>query len=175
MNELTTRSLGLHRRAVHRGRSHLQPKPLSLSTRVRQHAEPGGSVTGGWGESCWILNSSMTTTLATLDTLGSLITYSATLANDQWKTRFYQAATPFGRTTPRNTLEAMAGIARAPWAAPKELYTLFDRPIRCRRRMACAAVRPSLRIVWSRRTSASLCSGSSLFAVAGRLGSMAGK
>ena len=31
--------------------------------------------------------------------------------------------------TPKNTLEAMAGIARAPWAAPKELYALFDEDV----------------------------------------------
>ena len=28
--------------------------------------------------------------------------------------------------TPKNTLEAMAGIARTPWAGAKELYALFD-------------------------------------------------
>src|SRR6516165_2530821 len=40
--------------------------------------------------------------------------------------RFLKAATPTGGVTPKNTLEAMAGIAREPWAAPKELYGLFD-------------------------------------------------
>jgi hypothetical protein len=84
-------------------------------------------VTGGWGKVLLDpLNSSMTTTLATLDTLGSLISAYFTVADDTWRERFLKAATPPSGVTPKNTLEAMAGIARAPWAAPKELYALFD-------------------------------------------------
>jgi streptogramin lyase len=64
--------------------------------------------------------------MANLDTLGSLISAYATVANDDWRARFLKAATPTGGATPKNTLEAMAGIAREPWAAPKELYGLFD-------------------------------------------------
>jgi hypothetical protein len=83
--------------------------------------------TGGWGKVLLDpLNSSMTTTLASLDTLGSLITASVTVANDDWRVRFYKASTPTGGETPKNTLEAMAGIAREPWADPKDLYALFD-------------------------------------------------
>src|SRR6516164_4168007 len=83
--------------------------------------------TGGWGKVILDpLNSSMTTTMAKLDTLGSLISACATVADDDWRARFLKAATPTGGVTPKNTLEAMAGIAREPWAAPKELYGLFD-------------------------------------------------
>jgi len=83
--------------------------------------------TGGWGKVLLDpLNSTQTTTLANLDTLGSLITASFTVANDDWRARFYKAATPTGGTTPKNTLEAIAGIAREPWADPKDLYALFD-------------------------------------------------
>jgi hypothetical protein len=83
--------------------------------------------TGGWGKVLLDpINSSMTTTLATLDTLGSLVTASFTVANDDWRARFYKAATLTGGPTPKNTLEAVAGIAREPWANPKELYTIFD-------------------------------------------------
>jgi hypothetical protein len=83
--------------------------------------------TGGWGKVLLDpLNSSTTTTMAKLDTLGSLISAYATVANDDWRARFFKAATPTGGVTPKNTLEAMAGIAREPWAAPKELYGLFD-------------------------------------------------
>jgi hypothetical protein len=86
--------------------------------------DPG---TGGWGKVLLDpLNSSMTTTMANLDTLGSLITASFTVANDDWRARFYKAATPTGGATPKNTLEAMTGIAREPWAEPKDLYALFD-------------------------------------------------
>jgi hypothetical protein len=82
---------------------------------------------GTWGKVLLDpLNSSMTTTMATLDTLGSLISAYATVANDDWRARFLKAATPPSGVTPKNTLEAMAGIARAPYAAPKELYALFD-------------------------------------------------
>jgi hypothetical protein len=83
--------------------------------------------TGGWGK---VIvdpgNSTWTTTLANFDTLGSLISAFATVANDEWRARFLKAATPPSGVTPKNTLEAMAGIARAPWANPKALYALFD-------------------------------------------------
>ena len=83
--------------------------------------------TGGWGKVLLDpLNSTQTTTLATLDTLGSLITAFATRANDDWRARFLKAATPTGGATPKNTLEAMADIARAPWANASALYALFD-------------------------------------------------
>jgi hypothetical protein len=83
--------------------------------------------TGKWGKVLLDpLNSTQTSTLASLDTLGSLISYFAAGANDDWRLRFLKAATPPGGVTPMNTLTAMAGIAREPWAAPKELYGLFD-------------------------------------------------
>ena len=85
-------------------------------------------VTGTWGKVLIDpLNSYVTATLATLDTLGSLVTASFTVADDNWRASFYKASTPTGGATPTNTLEAVAGIAREPWAAPKELYALFDR------------------------------------------------
>ena len=59
-----------------------------------------------------------TTTLANFDTLGSLISAFATVANDDWRARFFKAATATGGATPKDTLEAMAGIARTPWAQP---------------------------------------------------------
>ena len=84
-------------------------------------------VTGKWGKVLLDpLNSSMTTTMANLDTLGSLISAFSTVANDDWRTRFLKTATPTGGVTPKNTLEAMAGIAREPWVNPKDLYALFD-------------------------------------------------
>jgi len=60
--------------------------------------------TGGWGKVILDpLNSTQTTTLATLDTLGSLITASFTVANDDWRARFFKAATPIGGATPTNS------------------------------------------------------------------------
>jgi len=82
---------------------------------------------GGWGKALLDpINSAENTTLANLNTLGSLITAFFTVANDDWRARFLKAATPLSGVTPKNTLEAMAGIARAPWAEPKALYALFD-------------------------------------------------
>ena len=48
------------------------------------------------------------------------------MANEDWRARFFKAATPPSGVTPKNTLEAMAGIARAPYAQPKELFALFE-------------------------------------------------
>ena len=72
------------------------------------------------------INITQTTTLANLNTLGSLVSAFATVGNDDWRARFLKAATPPGGNAPKNTLEAMAGIAREPWAAPKELFALFE-------------------------------------------------
>jgi hypothetical protein len=61
-----------------------------------------------------------------LNTLGSLISAFFTVADDDWRARFLRAATPVGGATPAKTLEAMAGIARKPWANANALYALFD-------------------------------------------------
>jgi hypothetical protein len=83
--------------------------------------------TGEWGKVLLDpINSTQTTTLATLNTLGSLVAACATTADDAWRDRFFKAATPTGGATPKNSLEAVAGIAREPWAAPEELYALFN-------------------------------------------------
>ena len=101
--------------------------PLGLRIAAGNAPNLVDPVTGGWGKVLLDpLNSSMTTTMANLDTLGSLITAYVTVADDAWRARFLKAATPPSGVTPKNTLEAMAGIARAPWVAPKELYALFD-------------------------------------------------
>lgn len=101
--------------------------PLGLRIAAGNAPNLVDPVTGKWGKVLLDpLNSSMTTTLASLDTLGSLITATFTVANDDWRARFFKAATLAGAAAPTNTLQAMAGIARAPWAAPKELYALFD-------------------------------------------------
>lgn len=101
--------------------------PLGLKIAAGNVPNLVDPVTGGWGKVLLDpLNSTQTTTLASLDTLGSLITASFTVASDDWRARFYKAATPTGGATPKNTLGAMAGIAREPWADPKGLYALFD-------------------------------------------------
>ena len=101
--------------------------PLGLRIAAGNAPNLVDPITGKWGKVLLDpINSSMTTTLATLDTLGSLISAYFMVADDGWRARFLKAATPPSGVTPKNTLEAMAGIARAPWAASKELYALFD-------------------------------------------------
>ncbi len=83
--------------------------------------------TGSWGSVIIDgLNLTRSTTLSNFNTLASLITYASTSAGDDWRSRFFKAATPSGGTTPSNTLGAMAGIAREPWAHPKDLFALFE-------------------------------------------------
>jgi len=126
INELTTvASAFTHARFING--DGISGNPLGLKIAAGNVPNLVDPVTGGWGKVLLDpLNSSMTTTMATLDTLGSLITASFTIANDDWRARFYKAATPTGGATPKNTLEAMASIAREPWANPKDLYALFD-------------------------------------------------
>jgi len=83
--------------------------------------------TGKWGKVLLdAINSSQNVTLSSLNTLGSLITAYATVTDDNWRGRFLKACTPAGGTEPTNTLEAISGIAKSPWANPAELFSLFD-------------------------------------------------
>jgi hypothetical protein len=126
INELTTVASVFTAARFINGES-ISGNPLGLRIAAGNAPNLVDPATGKWGKVLLDpLNSSMTTTMANLDTLGSLISAYFTVADDAWRARFLKAATPPGGVTPRNTLEAMAGIARAPWAAPKELYTLFD-------------------------------------------------
>ncbi len=126
INELTTVASAFTAARFINGEA-ISGNPLGLRIAAGNVPNLVDPVTGKWGKVLLDpLNSSMTTTMANLDTLGSLITATFTVANDDWRARFFKASTPIGGETPKNTLEAMAGIARAPWAAPKELYTLFD-------------------------------------------------
>src|SRR6516225_7129558 len=125
INELTTVASAFTSARFIQGEA-ISGNPLGLRIAAGNAPNLVDPETGKWGKVLIDpLNSSMTTTLAKLDTLGSLITY-ATVANDDWRARFFKAATPTSGATPKNTLEAMAGIAREPWAAPKELYRLYD-------------------------------------------------
>jgi hypothetical protein len=126
INELTTVASAFTSARFIKGEA-ISGNPLGLRIAAGNAPNLVDPATGEWGKVLLDpLNSSMTTTLAKLDTLGSLISAYATVANDDWRARFLKAATPTGGVTPKNTLEAMAGIAREPWAAPKELYGLFD-------------------------------------------------
>lgn len=84
--------------------------------------------TGQWGRAVLDpINSTRNTTLARLNTLACLITACGTVSDETWRAGFFKAATPTAGTVPENTLQAMAGIARTPWANPQELFSLFDK------------------------------------------------
>jgi streptogramin lyase len=71
------------------------------------------------------LNSSQTTTLAKLNTLGNLL--SACLkAMPGACEKLFEAATPPGGKTPSDTLSAAQNIARYPWHKAQRLFALFD-------------------------------------------------
>ena len=126
VNELTTVASAFTAAQFINGES-ISGKPLGLKIAAGNVPNLVDPETGSWGKVIADpLNSTQTTALANLNTLGSLIAASFTMASDDWRTRFFKAATPPSGVTPKNTLEATAGIARAPWANAKELYALFD-------------------------------------------------
>src|SRR6202789_2150067 len=126
INELTTVASAFTAARFINGES-ISGNPLGLKIAAGNAPNLVDPETGGWGKVLLDpLNSSRTTTMANLDTLGSLVTASFTVANDDWRARFFKAAPPTGGATPTDTFEAMAGIAREPWTAPKALYALFN-------------------------------------------------
>lgn len=105
----------------------LSGNPLGLRIAAGNVPNLVDPATGEWGKVLLDpINSTQTTTLANLNTLGSLITAFATAANEDWRARFLKAATPASGAVPKNTLEAMAVIARESWADPKTLFALFE-------------------------------------------------
>jgi hypothetical protein len=126
VNELTTVASAFTNARFIKGES-ISGNPLGLKIAAGNVPNLVDPATGGWGKALLDpLNSTQTTTLASLDTLGSLITAYSTVANEDWRARFLKAATPSDGVAPKTTLEAVADIAREPWADPKDLYALFD-------------------------------------------------
>ena len=96
VNELTTVASTITSARFIKGEA-ISGNPLGLRIAAGNAPNLVDPATGGWGKVLLDpLNSSMTTTLAKLDTLGSLISAYATVANDDWRARFLKAATPTG-------------------------------------------------------------------------------
>ena len=126
VNELTTVASAFTAARFIQGES-ISGNPLGLRIAAMNVPNFVNLQSGGWGSVIIDgLNITRSTTLANFNTLASLITYASTSASDDWRSRFFQAATPSGGTTPSNTLGAMAGIARESWAHPKDLFALFE-------------------------------------------------
>ncbi len=127
VNELTTvASAFTHARFIASGAIAGDALGLHIAAgNLRNLVDP---VTGTWGRVLLDpVNSTQNTTLARLNTLGALLCAFATVADDAWRADFLQAATPAGGAKPDNTLDAAAGIGRAPWAHAAALYDLFDK------------------------------------------------
>jgi hypothetical protein len=72
------------------------------------------------------LNSSATTTLATFNTLGTLLAGCATRVRGDACDKLFAAATPPGGTVPTDTLMAALNIARNPSHQAQALFALLD-------------------------------------------------
>ena len=126
INELTTVASAITAARFINGNS-ISGNPLGLRIAAGNVPNFVDLATGGYGRVILDpINITQSTTLANLNTLGSLLSTFATAADSDWRARFLKAATPIGGATPTNTLEAIAGIAHTPWANPKDLYALFD-------------------------------------------------
>jgi hypothetical protein len=126
INELTTVASAFTAARFINGEA-ISGNPLGLRIAAGNVPNLVDPVTGGWGKVLLDpINITQTTTFANLNTLGSLITAFVTNADNNWRDRFFKAATPVGGPTPKSTLEAMAHIARTPWANAGTLYGLFD-------------------------------------------------
>ena len=109
VNELTTVASAFTAARFIDGES-ISGKPHGLRIAAGNTPNLVDPTTGAWGKVLLDpLNSSRTTTMATLDTLGSLISAYFTVADDAWRARFLKAATPPDAVTPKNTLEAISG------------------------------------------------------------------
>ncbi len=126
VNELTTVASAFTAARFANGES-ISGNPLGLKIASENVPNLVDPVTGGWGKVILDpLNSTQTTTLAHLNTLGCLIAAYGTVADDNWRQAFLKASTPTGGITPANTLEAIEGIAKTPWSDPKTLFNLFN-------------------------------------------------
>jgi hypothetical protein len=97
-------------------------KPLGLRIAAGNTPNLVDPETGGWGKVLLDpLNSTQTTALANLNTLGCLLAAFNTQSDNAWRERFLKATTPIGGRTPKTSLEAIGAIARRPWANTKEL------------------------------------------------------
>jgi len=126
VNELTTVASAFTSAQFIQGDS-ISGNPLGLRIAAGNAPNLVNPSNGMWGSVLVDpINSTENTTLARLNTLGSLIIAFGSVTDSNWRTEFLKACTPTNGQTPRNTIEAMVGIARTPWANPKRLYELFD-------------------------------------------------
>ena len=71
------------------------------------------------------LNSTQNTTLARLNTLGSMIVAFGTTADDAWRAAFLNATATAWMRFRWTRWKRLSGIARAPWANPEAVVRTF--------------------------------------------------
>ncbi|BCH21202.1 hypothetical protein MesoLjLb_09870 [Mesorhizobium sp. L-8-3] len=126
VNELTTMA------SVWTGAQFLKGETLSghaLGLKIASGNVPnlGDLATGGLGPVIQDpLNSTQTTSLATLNTLGGLLSGCITRVQTDACERLFQASTPPGGAAPTDTLTAAQAIALHPWNGPEKLFALLD-------------------------------------------------
>ena len=126
VNEMTTVASAFTAARFIQGES-ISGNPLGLRIAAMNVPNLVNLQSGSWGAVIIDgLNLTRSTTLANFDTLASLLAYASTSASDDWRSRFFRAATPTGGAAPSNTLTAIAGIARESWAHPNDLFALFE-------------------------------------------------
>ncbi len=97
--------------------------------------------TGGLGSAIQDpLNSTQTTSLATLNTLAGLLAGCVTRASPDACERLFEASTPPGGAPPTDTLTAAEAIALHPWNAPAQLFAVLDHVYPSRRGPGSSAV-----------------------------------
>ncbi|MCX2978801.1 hypothetical protein [Candidatus Marimicrobium litorale] len=126
INELTTvASVFTSARFINGAR--ISGNPLGVRIAAGNASNLVDPITGTWGNVLLnSLNSTQNTTLARLNTLGSMIVAFGTIAEDPWRAAFLNATATGTNPAPIDTLEALSGIAKAPWANPEELFKLFE-------------------------------------------------
>ncbi|MBU3031111.1 hypothetical protein [Paracoccus marinaquae] len=72
------------------------------------------------------LNSTQTTSMATMTTVGNLLAGCITRVQPDACERLFEASTPPGGPAPSDTLTAAQAIALHPWNRPADLFAVFD-------------------------------------------------
>jgi hypothetical protein len=168
INELTTVASAFTAARFISGES-ISGNPLGLRIAAGNVPNLVDPATGSWGKVVLDqTNLTHTTTLANLNTLGSLIAAFATVANNDWRDRFLKAATPIGGTHRKARLKQLRPSLARHGSTRTSCTRCSIKPIRSRAVVADARrhsslISPTVRLT-SRSCSASAAVGFMLLA-----------
>jgi hypothetical protein len=159
INELTTVASAFTAARFINGES-ISGNPLGLRIAAGNVPNLVDPVTGTWGKVLLDpINITQNTTLANLNTLGSLLAAFATTANNDWRDRFLKAATPIGGTTPKTQLRQLRPLPARLGSTQMSCTRCSIKLIR-NRKMAAGARRHSCPISLTPRPTSRSCSAS---------------